>query len=117
MRSIGHVIFWQSHYPAPKTLPDFRLKDKLLHITAYALLGVLFCRALIADRGVKSRSIAIWGAVLFTTLYGISDELHQFFIPSRTADVMDVLADGVGAVLGSLAYACFIKNKHPKSTA
>jgi VanZ family protein len=33
-------------------------------------------------------------------LYGISDELHQGLTPGRTPDVMDLVADTLGAALG-----------------
>ena len=33
--------------------------------------------------------------------YGISDEVHQSFVPGREASVFDVLADGVGSVVGA----------------
>ena len=38
-------------------------------------------------------------AVLVATLYGISDEAHQAFVPGRYPDRFDVLADCVGATL------------------
>ncbi len=44
-----------------------------------------------------------------STAYGISDEIHQYFVPYRTADVMDVLADMVGSVHGLLAYFLLVE--------
>lgn len=38
--------------------------------------------------------------MLASTLYGISDELHQYYVPYRNADLMDVLADMFGSVCG-----------------
>ena len=39
-------------------------------------------------------------ALVLATLYGVTDEFHQMFVPGRTADRYDVLADGIGATLG-----------------
>jgi VanZ family protein len=43
-------------------------------------------------------------AVLLSVLYGISDEAHQWFIDGRSAQWLDVLIDGIGAVMGSAVY-------------
>ncbi|HSH41142.1 MAG TPA: VanZ family protein, partial [Arenicellales bacterium] len=45
---------------------------------------------------------ARWLALGLAVLYGISDEWHQSFVPGREPDVLDVLADGVGAAVGIL---------------
>lgn len=37
--------------------------------------------------------------VLGTVAYGISDEFHQWFVPRRSPEAWDVLADGTGALL------------------
>ncbi|MGB5540538.1 MAG: VanZ family protein, partial [Gammaproteobacteria bacterium] len=34
-------------------------------------------------------------------LYGVLDEIHQYFVPGRQADVLDVLADVSGGLLGA----------------
>lgn len=36
-----------------------------------------------------------------TTLYGISDEYHQSFVPGRDVSALDALADGVGGFLAA----------------
>ena len=49
-------------------------------------------------------------AVVVATLYGISDEIHQYFVPPRQVEVRDILADALGASLaaGALyAWSCF----------
>jgi VanZ family protein len=54
-------------------------------------------------------------SVLSAGLYGISDEIHQYFVPGRSADVMDVAADFVGAAWGVLLYMCFIIRRTARS--
>ncbi len=42
-------------------------------------------------------------SVLFCSLYGLSDEWHQSFVPGRDASLGDWLADTIGAVLAATA--------------
>jgi VanZ family protein len=45
--------------------------------------------------------------IVLATLYGFSDEWHQSFVPARTADAADLLADFCGSVVGSWIYVRF----------
>ena len=94
------AIFLQSSFPTPAAVPTFYLSDKLLHVAAYAVMAILFYRALglhaIGNTPVKR---AVFSAAL-TVLYGISDEFHQSFVPGRSPEWLDVAADAVGAVVG-----------------
>lgn len=71
--------------------------DALLHGAGYGLLAALLLRALAAARwsGVTGRT-ALLAAVL-ATLYGATDELHQWFVPGRSAEWPDLVADATGA--------------------
>ncbi|MFH1981786.1 MAG: VanZ family protein [Pseudomonadota bacterium] len=97
------AIFAQSSFPTPDAVPSFYMSDKLLHACAYALMALLFYRALGQHRVGASpvkRSIL---TIVFTVIYGISDEFHQSFVPGRSPEVLDVAADGVGALIGVIA--------------
>jgi len=48
-------------------------------------------------------------SIFASTAYGISDEIHQSFVPCRSADVMDVLADMVGSGMGVLGYSMLME--------
>ena len=98
------LIYLQSSRPTLENLPEIRYLDKLLHAGAYALLGALFLRALrTSPLGNKPAPVMIL-SILLSTLYGISDELHQYFVPYRTAELTDVLANFLGSLLGVLLY-------------
>jgi VanZ family protein len=64
--------------------------DKVAHALEYGGLGFLL------GRGLGRPLPALWLAVL----YGLSDELHQSFVPGREVSAGDLLADAVGALLG-----------------
>jgi VanZ family protein len=81
----------------------------VLHFIAYALLGALFLRAFKTTRIKHHLKLIFALSVLFSSLYGISDEIHQSFVPYRTADVMDVIADILGSVFGVGAFLLWLK--------
>ncbi len=78
-------------------LPFFA--DKLLHGGEFAVLGLLAARAFRAAAPAPvERRFRVW-AITLAVVYGLSDEWHQSLIPSRTVEVADVVADGLGAGL------------------
>ena len=46
-------------------------------------------------------------SITLSSLYGISDEIHQHYVPYRDADVMDALADIIGSIFGVYIYNFF----------
>jgi len=99
------LIFIQSSRPVPESIPEIPYLDKLLHAGAYALLGALFFRAYRTTALADKLYFIIILSILSAGLYGISDELHQYFVPFRSADILDALADFVGSAMGAFAAA------------
>ncbi len=82
------------------------LSDKSSHSLAYTVLGVLIVRALAGGLPARiSARTALLGLVL-TTLYGVTDEFHQAFVPGRSAELYDLYADAIGAAVG--AFGCWL---------
>ena len=75
--------------------------DGVAHALQYAVLAALLLRGLAGARwrGVRVRAAAL--AVLLATLYGVTDEAHQWFVPGRTAEVTDLVADALGAAVAA----------------
>jgi len=94
------IIFYLSHQPGDTILlPDLPGVDKLAHISAYGSLAGTFLYGLHPiSYGAKQSVVAIL-AVLFCTIYGVSDEYHQSFVPGRDVSSLDVLADTFGALI------------------
>ena len=109
------VIFFQSSYPSPEHVPDLPYMDKLLHILAYALLGALFFRAFRTLRIKNQLKLVMILSILLSSLYGICDELHQYFVPFRNADLMDILADMVGSIIGVYIYQSIVRKDYKVS--
>jgi VanZ family protein len=87
-----------SKLPSPPG--DFSFYD--VHIAAYAGLGALTARA--TGRGLRNVSWrAVVVAILISSLYGVTDEYHQVFTPGRSFDVLDMVADAIGSIVGASA--------------
>lgn len=70
----------------------------LAHFVEYAILGGLLYVALRVD---LSRGSSVLAAAALASLYGVSDEFHQSFVPLRVPDVRDWVVDTLGAVVGA----------------
>jgi VanZ family protein len=99
-----------SSQPAPESVPKIAHLDKLLHAGAYALLSMLFFRAYRTTRYRDRTNYIVIFSILSAGLYGISDELHQYFVPYRSAEVQDALADIIGSAVGAFAAAAVAGN-------
>jgi VanZ family protein len=95
------VIFLLSSIPG-KSMPDVPALryDKVLHALVYSILGGLFFFALRQASSLKTKHL-VPVAALLALAYGLSDEFHQLFVPGRSADLYDALADGIGGLLGA----------------
>ena len=99
------LIFYLSAQPHPETHLPFvtHFSDKVLHVIEYAVLGALCYRAIRGSGNDSWRQQAVPVAILLASSYGMSDEVHQAFVPFRESSWLDWLADTVGAALGVTA--------------
>jgi len=79
-----------------------RFFRKYAHLFIYLFLGLLIKNALSYSGVHGFKSILI--AIFISLLYAVSDEVHQYFIPGRTALVFDVFIDTAGASIGIILY-------------
>lgn len=93
------IFYLSSQSVLPVTLPTLveQLGDKLHHMLAYGLFGLLWFRAFRYCGGRWAASRAAMLAILACFLYGATDEVHQAFVPLRDSDPWDVVADTAGA--------------------
>ncbi len=109
------IIFGASSIPNLTTLPG-NISDHTGHFIGYAIFGALLLRAFAGAswRGVTANAAA-WSLVA-ASLYGISDELHQHFVPGRTPDVHDWAADtwGAAAAIGVLLVAALVLRRRSR---
>ncbi len=69
------------------------------HLIVYAVLGALLFRAFMHETADSSRAFAY--AVLLASFYGVTDEIHQAFVPGRVPDIADWGLDTIGALAGA----------------
>ncbi|MBI5050668.1 MAG: VanZ family protein [Nitrospirae bacterium] len=92
------AIFFVSSFSFSELPPLPENSDKLIHAVIYLILAVVIYGSL-RKSGVNKWLFIL--SFLLASVYGISDEIHQLFVPGRNATVGDVLADSFGAFLGS----------------
>ncbi|OGB68234.1 MAG: hypothetical protein A2Y94_15970, partial [Caldithrix sp. RBG_13_44_9] len=80
--------------------PDlgFKIQDKFYHFVFYAVFGYLVARSffLLKFSQLFQRYYLVF-AIVFSAVYGLSDEIHQYYIPGRFCSLGDFAADGLGA--------------------
>ena len=108
------VIFYLSAQSHPEEqLPSFLLKDvsdKVLHAVEYGILALLCYRAFRWAAGpAVVRQAVVW-AIVTASVYGVTDEVQQFFVPFRESSWLDWLADTIGAAIGAISWR-FIRSE------
>jgi VanZ family protein len=110
---VASVIFGLSSVPGDATPQvSFPFADKLAHFVEYFALGAACARGLRRGSGLPARrqhraglsaAVVVLAAALAAS-YGILDEVHQLFVPGRTSDWRDSLADALGALVGAFLF-------------
>jgi VanZ family protein len=111
------AIFYLSDQPHPQEkLPSFlfeEFSDKVLHAVEYGILALLCYRAFRWASGPTVARQAILLAIVTASVYGMTDEVHQAFIPFRESGWQDWLADTIGAVIGVVSWRFLDRNILP----
>ena len=71
------------------------------HFTEYLVFGALLFNALRLHLGTN-RALTVALATVIASLYGVSDELHQIFVPERSCDPADWAVDTIAAFVGAM---------------
>jgi hypothetical protein len=96
-------LFVMTHIPGEMATLPGASTDKLLHVTAFALLGMLLATAWQLSVGpIGLRHLAC--AWLLLVLYGAIDEWTQTLV-DRQASLYDLLGDAIGALIGLAMFA------------
>lgn len=101
------IIHWVSIFiltslPS-ESLPSVEISDKLNHFLAFFVLGFFLNLTLKYQTkfpNLKKNILLI--TIIVASGYGLLDELHQLLVPGRSAEVLDWVADFIGALSGSL---------------
>jgi len=78
---------------------DILFFDKIVHLLEFAILGFLlsfgYIISLNSPLRIKATSTFLTGILL-----GVLDEIHQYFVPRRSTDILDWVADVAGVLAG-----------------
>ncbi len=99
------IIFYNSAQPQPN-LPSIiflNLDDLILHFLEYVPFGFLLARAVKGTRSFEPFHSLILPFVAGST-YGITDEVHQYFVIGRTLSPFDAVADSAGVLVGVILW-------------
>lgn len=98
----GTIFFLSSTSSFPDEVRVFSKFSNLIHMLEYAGLAFLIARALKQSPQKKLSNNFRILAIIFTILYGITDEIHQSFVPLRDPSLFDLVFDSIGAVVGQI---------------
>ena len=92
-------------FSGPITIPP-RINDKVFHLAIYSVLGLLTYRAFRFSWGSKLGPFTAFLSVGAVAFYGCTDEFHQWFVPLRQVEVLDLIADTFGGLIGVSLWEC-----------
>ncbi len=87
-----------SSVSTPAESDPFPHFDKVAHFLVYGALALLIFRGFSGTFGSNKFLLAAIITVVVTVGYGMSDEFHQSYVPTRNSDINDIAADGIGAM-------------------
>ena len=111
--------FWRHQFPAiawagiiillssipPRLFPTTTIYplDKVFHVIIFFVFCLLLYRAVLNQGRFPALSrYGLLASFLIVVVYGILDEIFQSFIPGRTPDVADAIADAFGGLLATV---------------
>ena len=84
---------------------DFPYRDKIVHILEYSVFGYLLTRAFSINEIIKPGVLFAFAIMALSLSWGIIDEIHQSYVPSRNPEMLDVVCDVIGAMAGCHIFA------------
>ena len=110
------LIWWlSSHVLDIPIIAQVPLRDRGVHMVEYGALAGLIAHAVQVtwpNRGLRGALFA----VLLAVALGLLDEVHQLFVPGRSGEILDLVADTAGACVAVGIYAAFTTSRVATST-
>ena len=110
------IIFYLSGLPGDFLYPEraygFDIDQSIKHFVEFSILGILAANIswqLTKESTFNRGFVIFFGSSVFSALYGASDEIHQYFVPTRYCTTFDVLTDIAGSVTGVFVFLVFMR--------
>ena len=105
------IIFYLSSLPGDLLNPErefgFSIDQSIKHFVEFSILGILMANIfwqLTNEIPLNRGFVTFSSSSVSSTLYGISDEIHQFFVPTRYCTIFDMLTNTAGSITGVLIF-------------
>lgn len=108
------AIFYISSLTFEQSSQQTNLISIFYHFFAFFCLAFFL---LISSTKGKEKYLIFFLAILVSIFYGISDEIHQFFVPGRYCSFFDVIVNTTGILFASIIYLISIKYKNYKNSS
>ncbi len=110
---IAITIFYVSSLPFEELAPlvGFSWQTTAYHIIVFFFLAFFLLPALV--KGKKKRFIFL--SIILAVVYGITDEIHQLFVPGRQFSIYDMMINSAGILAASFFYTLSLKNRKSKN--
>ena len=109
------LIFIFSSQPEVGVEQYFYGQDKVIHFLTYGIYAFL-CLAALSDKILLLKLFHYFLALAFSVLYGIFNEIYQYFIPEREFSFGDILANSLGVVTFLILVYIFQNKKRKRET-
>jgi len=84
----------------------------IYHFFAFFFLSGFLMISVMNGKGINSGRKEVWIiSIMLAGLYGVLDELHQYFVPGRSSSMGDVTLDFGGVLIASMVYFLFLEYK------
>lgn len=80
---------------------------KVMHASVYLVLAFFLMILLNIISEHKYYLLTLLIALVLCVVFAITDEYHQTFVAGRTGQVMDVIIDSLGAIVGLIFYTTY----------
>ena len=93
------IFFLSSQAKLPSPIKPFFGLDQVFHTIAFGAFAFTLTFWFKTEKWINNAKKYVLLVICITVLYGLSDEIHQYFVPNRSSSVYDLLADTLGAFL------------------
>jgi VanZ family protein len=101
------TLFVLAHIPVPEVVQRAGMSDKSLHVLMYLILTFLLWSAVKPQSKPDWRRAAAWLTLAVVLAYAFCDEYLQRFVPGRSMDTHDLVADAAGAAVALALLSVF----------
>jgi len=100
------ILSSRSSLPTVQWIPGL---DKIMHFSVYTVLSIAIGLWFSRSSWLKHPKRNFFLCTVITSFYGVLDEVHQYFVPGRSADILDWVADILGGAFGAAIVLIFVR--------